>query len=221
MWFHNGEVAATAPGIRTETLPMFPLSSVLFPYGLLPLHVFETRYRALVADRLANEEEFGVVLISRGHEVGGGDERVDTGALAKIEAASEFSDGRLAVIARGTGRLAVHEWLEDDPYPRAIVERLPDEAPTRPELVAAAEASVRRARTLISELRTGASAIEPGLDLGEELREIAWRLCSLAPLTPLDHLLLLSIDDPDERVACLAGLTDDVAEDARRLLVGS
>ena len=52
---------------------MFPLGSVLFPTMVLPLHIFEERYRALVTDCLAGEQEFGVCLIERGFEVGGGD----------------------------------------------------------------------------------------------------------------------------------------------------
>lgn len=218
---HNGQVPVPASGVKLEQLPMFPLASVLFPYGILPLHVFEERYRALMADCLAGKREFGVVLISRGQEVGGGDLRVGTGTVAEVEAASEFKDGRLAVIARGKSRLAVREWLDDDPYPRAIVERLPDPAPTRIDLVERALASVRRARGLISELQTGASVLEAGVDLGDVPDEIAWRLCTLAPVTAYDHLLLLETDDPDRRLRLVAELADAVAEDARRIMAGA
>ncbi len=64
------------------TLPMFPLSNVVFPYMLLPLHIFEDRYRALMADlQDVTEPEFGVVLIERGWEVGGGEERAEANEL--------------------------------------------------------------------------------------------------------------------------------------------
>ena len=59
----------------TRRLPMFPLGTVLFPYAVLPLHVFEPRYRALTEHCLAGDGCFGVVLIERGSEVGGGDTR--------------------------------------------------------------------------------------------------------------------------------------------------
>ena len=75
-------------------LPMFPLGSVLFPTMVLPLHIFEERYRALVADCLAGEQEFGVCLIERGFEVGGGDERTAVGTVAQIIDAKQFDDGR-------------------------------------------------------------------------------------------------------------------------------
>ena len=80
---------------------MFPLSSVLFPGAELPLHVFEPRYRELTDDCLAGDGEFGVVLIARGSEVGGGDQRFGVGTVAHIEAASPFDDGRWALLAEG------------------------------------------------------------------------------------------------------------------------
>ena len=69
---------------------MFPLGTVLFPYATLPLHVFEPRYRVLVHDCLASDApEFGVVLIERGSEVGGGDVRFRTGTVARLVEAAE------------------------------------------------------------------------------------------------------------------------------------
>jgi len=59
--------------------PMFPLGMVHFPGIVLPLRVFEPRYRQLTADCLAGDGEFGVVLIERGWEVGGGDTRFNVG----------------------------------------------------------------------------------------------------------------------------------------------
>ena len=60
-------------------LPMFPLGTVLFPHALLPLRVFEPRYRTMTAHVMRGDAEFGVVLIERGSEVGGGDIRFDVG----------------------------------------------------------------------------------------------------------------------------------------------
>ncbi len=84
----------------TRRLAMFPLQTVLFPGAILPLHIFEPRYRKMLADCLSGDGTFGVVLISRGSEVGGGDQRVAVGTEARIEEASRFDDGRWAVIAR-------------------------------------------------------------------------------------------------------------------------
>ena len=80
---------------------MFPLGTVLVPSLALPLHVFEGRYRALVRHCLAGDREFGVVLIERGSEVGGGDERFGVGTVARIAEAAQFPDGRWALITIG------------------------------------------------------------------------------------------------------------------------
>jgi Lon protease-like protein len=130
---------------------MFPLSSVLFPGAELPLHVFEPRYRALVADCLAGDGEFGVVLIARGSEVGGGDQRFGVGTVARIASASPFADGRWALLAVGTRRFAVERWLDDASYPLAEVHGLGDDpAPGVEARLEEATAAVRRVRTLAS-----------------------------------------------------------------------
>ncbi len=126
---------------------MFPLSTVLFPEATLPLHVFEERYRSLMADCLGpeGEGEFGVVLITRGSEVGGGDQRVDVGTVARIAQVAELDDGRMLVVAHGERRVRVDRWLAEDPYPRARVEDLPaDEGDGEAVVVAQAETAVRR-----------------------------------------------------------------------------
>ncbi len=107
---------------------MFPLGVVLVPMAPLPLHVFEDRYRAMVADCMTGSREFGVVLIERGHEVGGGDARFGVGTLAHIVGVEELADGRLLVATVGVARLRVKRWLVDDPYPRAEVEMCQERA---------------------------------------------------------------------------------------------
>ena len=104
------------------TLPMFPLGSAVFPHQVVPLHVFEPRYRAMM-EHLAESEtpEFGIVLIHRGHEVGGGDQRSNVGTRVEVLQSEQYEDGRWACIAAGTERLEVAEWLPDDPYPKAVV----------------------------------------------------------------------------------------------------
>ena len=81
---------------------------------------------ALMRDCLAGSREFGVVLIERGSEVGGGDVRSDVGTVATIVEADELPDGRWALLAVGTRRIRVEAWLEDDPYPLAEVDDWPD-----------------------------------------------------------------------------------------------
>ena len=177
---------------------MFPLGTVLFPHGLLPLHVFEPRYRALVETCLAdeNEPEFGVVLIERGSEVGGGDTRFDVGTVARIVEASRFDDGRYVLVARGITRCAVREWLPDDPVPARRGRghrRDPRRARRKPSRGRRWSRSSARARAheraRRCRCRTEMSARRrPGT------RRVRSR--ALAPIGPLDAQRILEIDDP-------------------------
>ena len=109
-----------------EPLPMFPLGTVLFPHSVLPLHVFEPRYRTLTERCLADDSTFGVVLIERGSEVGGGEVRFDVGTATRILQAGRLDDGRYVLVTVGERRVRVRRWLPDDPYPLAEVETLTD-----------------------------------------------------------------------------------------------
>jgi len=100
----------------------------MLPGEELPLRIFEPRYSALVSDCLASDDPaFGVVLISAGREVGGGDTRSDIGALAHITECADLGDGRYRLRCVIAERIRVLEWHPDDPYPRAAVEVWPDE----------------------------------------------------------------------------------------------
>jgi Lon protease-like protein len=199
---------------------MFPLSTVLFPGGLLPLHVFEPRYQALVGECQAGDGRFGVVLIERGSEVGGGDDRVPVGTLARIESARSLDEGRWALLVRGETRIRVTEWHPDRPYPEATVEEWPDDGPTpEDELTGRAEGELRRVRVLLSELGA-ASALPPDLSLGEEPDVVAWSLCALAPVSMWDRQRLLESPGAVDRLSLLVELLGEVACDATRLLAG-
>jgi Lon protease-like protein len=109
-------------------LPMFPLEWVLLPGEELSLRIFELRYATLVADLMRSPDpRFGVVLIARGREVGGGDQRCDVGAMATITHCAELGGGRYTLRCMTGERIRVRDWLPDDPYPRAMVDRWPDE----------------------------------------------------------------------------------------------
>ena len=108
--------------------PMFPLQSALLPGETLPLNIFEPRYAQLVQDCIAMPDPaFGVVLISQGLEIGGGDVRSEIGALAHISEYADLGMGQYQLLASVRERIRVVEWLPDDPYPRAVVQAWPDE----------------------------------------------------------------------------------------------
>lgn len=189
-----------------ETLPMFPLGTVLLPGMVLPLHVFEPRYRQLVGDVLAADRRFGVVLIERGHEVGGHDSRTDIGTVAEIVRAEEFEDGRWVVIAIGTERIRVQRWHDDAPYPCATVSTWPDnETDVDADLLAEVSSKLQTVLALASELGEDV----PDVDLDEEPLTASFQAVILSPLGPQDVQHLLAQPDGQERLARLADLLDD------------
>ena len=178
---------------------MFPLGSVLVPGMILPLQVFEPRYRALVRDCASGDGEFGVVLIERGSEVGGGDARTDVGTMARIVQADELPAGRVAGGAVGMRRIRVTTWLPDEPYPRADVADWPDDdgdageaAPTDAAAVLVEEVGGLLRRT--AALRTELGEPAPPLDfaLAEDPLIAGYQATALAPLGPFDKQALLA-----------------------------
>jgi len=200
--------------------PMFPLGTVLFPHAVLPLHVFEPRYRALVADCLARDSRFGVVLIERGHEVGGGDSRFAVGTMTQIVQASEMPDGRWALVTVGTQRVTVREWLPDDPYPRAVVVPRPDPVTTRDATAAVddARAALVRVHALRAEL--GLPAHTGDVLVDDDVVRLSYEAAILAPLGPLDAHALLDLDDPVDRLERVAELLQGEIEVLRFRLSG-
>ncbi len=205
-------------------MAMFPLGSVLLPGGVLPLHVFEPRYRQMVIDCLQVDgtPEFGQALITHGSEAGGGDERAMVGTVAQMIQVEALDEERYALITVGVRRIRITAWLPDDPYPLADVDDFPDDDPDPPNLaveVAATHARVRAALALAAELG------DIDLDLTET--EIAddplvasYHLASLAPIGPADRYRLLAASGPGERLELLDEVLDDVEAMLRFRLSG-
>ena len=187
----------------TRELAMFPLGSVLFPGMPLPLRVFEPRYVEMLSSVLGGtEHEFGVVLIERGSEVGGGDVRFTVGTVARIVSV-EVAPGSIEMLATGTVRFEVVRWLQDDPFPRAEVRELSplglDESTTAD--LDAAEALVRATIARASEFveLPWPADIELSQDPGRRI----WQLGGIAPLSTLDQYALLRSTTAAELLARL------------------
>jgi uncharacterized protein len=207
-------------------LAMFPLSTVLFPGASMPLHVFEPRYRELMRDCLAGDGHFGVVLIERGSEVGGGDVRAALGTRGVIAKSIELPDGRWLLRVVGESVVVVHEWLPDDPYPVALVHDHVDAAAGPGEDLAAASRSielaaqrVRRARAVLAE-HGGAPPLAPELafDGDGDPAAALWDLCAAAPVSPYDAQRLLACAGVSARAGLLTELMDELELDLQRLL---
>ena len=179
-------------------MPMFPLGTVLLPHMPLPLRIFEERYLKLLGDlMLSDTPEFGVVLIERGAEVGGGDGRFPIGTIASVTeiGTTEQFYGLKSI---GTRRFKVNAWLPDDPYPIADIDFLPDLIwddtlmPARVHL----ETKVRKLLAFASEF----GDLQYGADIqfSADPMEACWQLAGVLPIGQLDQLDLLQSQSAEE-----------------------
>ena len=182
-------------------MPMFPLSTVLMPGMPLPLRIFEERYLKLLGDLLGAETpEFGVVLISRGPEVGGGEKRMNIGTIASVTniGTTEQFYGLESV---GSRRFRVNAWLPDDPYPLADIDFIPDLIwddtlmPARVHL----ETKVRQLLAFASEF--GDLQYGPDVEFSDDPMEACWQLAGVLPVGELDQMDLLGSQSAEELIA--------------------
>jgi Lon protease-like protein len=190
-------------------MAMFPLGTVLFPTAVLPLHVFEPRYREMTQHCLESDREFGVVMIERGSEVGGGDQRSEVGTVAHIHSAEEFDDGRWALVTVGTRRIRVVEWQLDDPYPKAVVEDWPDPPAVAGDADRFGEVVVLLRRVLAWNAEMGRAAPASTVELSEDPAVGSYQAAAVAPLGPMDRQRLLATESVAERLEALGTLLDD------------
>jgi len=182
-------------------MPMFPLGTVLFPAMPLSLRIFEERYLKLLGDLISEESpEFGVVLIERGAEVGGGDKRLPIGTIASVTDIGTL-DQFYGLESVGSQRFRVNAWLPDDPYPIADIDFLPDLIwddtlmPARVHL----ESQVRKLLAFASEfgdLQYGADT-----ELSDDPMDACWQLAGVLPLGQLDQIDLLNSQSADELIS--------------------
>ncbi len=199
---------------------MFPLGTVLFPGAVLSLQVFEPRYLRMIGEALADDGTFGVVLIERGSEVGGGDSRFDVGTLARISWIQRMDAARLVLAARGERRIRVTRWCPDDPFPQAEAICLDDPATGErlAPLVDVAVASRRRLLALASEAGEDAGSLD--IDLPGDPGEAAWAICAAAPLGPLDRQRVLETVGVEARLRLLQSLLEAEAAVYQERLAG-
>ncbi|MEV4201698.1 LON peptidase substrate-binding domain-containing protein [Micromonospora globbae] len=199
----------------TARLPVFPLGTVLFPGLVLPLHIFEERYRALVRHLVALPEdaprEFGVVAIQAGWEVaptgpggrplpGGGDVTLhEVGCTAELRQVTELADGGFDIVTVGRRRFRIAEVdRRSAPYLTAEVEWLPEPGGTD-------ETAELLAARVISVFRQYLGLIRPDpQDITEQLPEdptvLSHLVAATAALTVDDRQRLLAIDDTAARL---------------------
>jgi uncharacterized protein len=187
-----------------EEIALFPLNTVLFPGGLLPLRIFETRYVDMVRACMRQDASFGVVLIADGNDTSTQVSFAAVGTAARIVDFQSQSDGLLGLLCRGERRFRVqHSRQQPDGLNRATVEWMA-EGPLTP-LQPQYQPLVEILRKVMARLANIGRFIEPNYD---DASWVSHRLAEFLPLEPAWQQRLLEIDDPNERLGLLAPLID-------------
>lgn len=202
---HSGGVAGRQVGARA-VIPLFPLGTVLVPGLLLPLHVFEPRYRRLLADlaeRPEADRAFGVVAIREGHEVGadGVTALHEVGTLALLRTVAAYPDGRADITTNGDARFRVHRMVDaGTPYHCAEVEWLgEDDGDGDPSALAhAVSGRFDDYRAAVA----GAGAVEAAqmASLPDDPRTLSYLVAAAMVLDIRDRQVLLESSTTSERL---------------------
>ena len=190
----DGGLALLAMGQTLDQFPLFPLDLVLLPQELVPLHIFEERYKRMVADCLEGDSDFGIVWLS--------DEGLkEVGCCARITRVLErFEDGRSNILVQGTAPFRLLRRIDELPYPAGEVALLDDEEEADPE---AAEAARTRYSRLVAEVTD-----EPP-DADELASLDAYGMAATLDVALEAKQALLELRSEPERLAQLATLFAD------------
>ncbi|MDH3715822.1 MAG: LON peptidase substrate-binding domain-containing protein [Gammaproteobacteria bacterium] len=180
-------------------MPLFPLSTVLFPGGILALRIFETRYLDMIRACMRRDGVFGVVLIKEGSEVGAAAQSYAVGTLASIVNWDMRQDGLLLVDVAGDGKFRVLQTqVQADQLLVGEVETLAAEP------VQALPQAYDYMATIIRDLLPKIHPLYQSQQF--PLRDAAWvggRFAELLPLHPAEKQTLLELDDPQRRLQSL------------------
>ncbi len=187
----------------SDTLPMFPLGTVLFPGVSVPLHVFEDRYRAMVHHLLRIPDPvdrvFGSVAIREGYEIGehGNQSLYRVGCRIRMTEVESHPDGTFDLVGVGIDRIALDRLDTRGPYPVGHVTARPDAADPVPEDV------VERARVMFTAYRSALAQVRGDLlpaELPQDPTYLSWTLAALTPLPMPDRQSLLEAEDAGARL---------------------
>jgi Lon protease-like protein len=193
----------------SDTLPMFPLNTVLFPGVSVPLHVFEDRYRALVHHLLRVEDPtervFGSVAIREGYEVGdhGAQSLFRVGCRVQLTEVESHSDGTFDIVAVGLDRIQLERLDTTGSFPVGHVVDSPEEgAPVPDGVLERARATFTAYRSALAEIRT--DPYEGNLP--KDAVYLSWTLAACAPLPMPERQALLEAEDAGERLILVTDL---------------
>jgi Lon protease-like protein len=189
----------------STTMPLFPLGTVLYPGLLLPLHIFEERYRRLVRDLLDGPEpqEFGVIAIRKGRETGveGVSALYEIGCTAALRQVARHGDGRFDVVVAGTQRFRLLGLDQSRPYLQGEIELLTEETGDEAAAALTARAVQRAFRDYLDALATQGAARVDVPDLPDEPVLLSYLVAASMIVDLSDRQVLLAEPDAAGRLA--------------------
>lgn len=188
----------------SETLPLFPLGTVLYPGLLLPLHIFEDRYRQLVRDLLDGPEpRFGVIAIRKGRETGveGISSLYEIGCTATLRQVAEHDDGRFDLVTVGTQRFRLLQLDDSRPYLQGEVDLLAEDAGDEAAAEVAAEAVRRGFRGYLDALTARGATQVSVPDLPADPVQLSYLVAASVIIDLGDQQALLAEPDAAARLA--------------------
>jgi Lon protease-like protein len=174
-----------------EKIPLFPLGLVLLPQMMLPLHIFEERYKRMISECIAGDAPFGIVWFD-------GRSIRSAGCTARVtEVLQRYDDGRLDIMTRGEHRFFVKKFMEENAYMEGEVVFFDDEAASAAELHQAAEPA-RRTIQQWSEAENAPEVVDPA-SLADPKR-LSFAIPSLEGFTPAERQRFLEMTSTPERL---------------------
>lgn len=192
--------------MTTLSIPIFPLHTVLFPHGALPLRIFEPRYLDMISTCMKGGNGFGICLIKEGSEVGKAADTYETGTLSEISYFNMDANGMLCITAHGKQRFHIlSKSVQANQLTIADVELLPNESEHK--IPNEYSPAVDILRNLLEQLGYPFAKLEKHYD---DASWVGSRLAELLPLRLEHKQYLLQLDDPIQRLERLWQLMEEL-----------
>lgn len=198
--------------------PMIPLHAVLFPGSTMSLHVFEKRYRQMMAMCLDRDAPFGVVLIREGKEVGGPCLPHPVGTTARVTDVVWLPDGRMNLTLVGVRRFRIRDFGDGGLYPMALVDYLEETVGSRDEVGSAAQRAGERYARYLELARTSGRSAVPAVTLPESPVHLSYAIARGLTTDLETRQALLELDSATARLGREAELLDGAQQELRRNL---
>lgn len=181
-------------------IPLFPLGTVLFPKQLLPLRIFEERYKLMINECLRDQTSFGVVLIKAGREVGGPVVPHEVGTTARIAQAQHLEEGRISLQAIGEQTFRLARITQQRPYMRGEVEFLESRAGDEAELEDVIDSVKQQFSAHLDILSQMSERQRVDLNLDLDPESLSYLVASVLAIENSEKQQLLEIERTDLRL---------------------